>query len=141
MGDPFVLRRRRRFNGGLSGLSHCFDAVGDPLHMLLDRYRHIRQHRRALRAGDGEEVGKAGDRDAEVGVRTVGPLLIQCAAAAAFQVKAFIGPVIASKPVAKTMMSNSYSLPPARIPFSVISSIGPSVLASTSNTLGLLKVS
>src|SRR5258708_30555978 len=41
----------------------------------------------------------------------------------------FSGPVIASKPVAMTMMSSGYSLPPARMPFCVISSIGPSVLA------------
>ena len=54
--------------------------------MLFDRYGHVRQHRRALRAGDGEEVRKAGERDAKIGVRTVPPLLIQGAAAAAFQV-------------------------------------------------------
>ena len=30
---------------------------------------------------------------------------------------------MASKPVANTMMSHSYSLPPARMPFAVISSI------------------
>jgi hypothetical protein len=52
----------------------------------------------------------------------------------------FSGPVSASKPVAKTMMSSSCSLPPARMPFGVISSIGAS-LASTSRTLSLLKVS
>src|ERR1700730_9209905 len=53
----------------------------------------------------------------------------------------FSGPVSASKPVAMTMMSSGYSLPPARIPFGVISSIGPSVLASTNSTFFLLKVS
>src|SRR5450631_96132 len=87
MGDPLILRRGRRLDGGLSGLAHGFDAVGDPLDMLLDRYRHVRQHRRALWAGDGEQVGKAGDRDAKVGVRAVDPLPIQRAAAAAFEVQ------------------------------------------------------
>ena len=40
-----------------------------------------------MRAGDGEQVRKAGDRDAKIGVRAVPPLLIQGAAAAALQVQ------------------------------------------------------
>ena len=37
------------------------------------------------------------------------------------------------------MMSSGYSLPPARMPFGVISSIGPSVLASTSSHVLLVE--
>ena len=46
-------------------------------------------------------------------------------------------PVIASKPVAKTMASNSYSLAPCRIPFGVIRSIG---LLETSTNCTLLRL-
>jgi len=48
-------------------------------------------------------------------------------------------PVIASKPVAKTMSSTAYSPPPARTPFGVIASIGL-VRTSTSVTLSRLNV-
>jgi hypothetical protein len=94
-----------------------------------------------LRAGDCEQVGVAGDRQAEIGLRTVLPLLRQRPAAAPLDAEVFSGPVIASNPVATTMMSSGYSLPPARMPFGMISSIGPSAPASTSATFFLLKVS
>jgi hypothetical protein len=84
MGDPLILCLRRRLDRDLAGLAHVGDAVGDPFHMLLDGYRHIRQHRRALRAGDREQIGEAGDGDAKISVRTIRPLLIQGAAATAF---------------------------------------------------------
>src|ERR1700730_5072131 len=61
MSNPLILRLGHRFDGGLAVLAHVVDAVGDPLHMLLDRYRHIRQHRRALWASDGEQVREASD--------------------------------------------------------------------------------
>jgi hypothetical protein len=51
------------------------------------------------------------------------------------------GPVIASKPVAKTMMSSGTSLPDCRrMPVSVIRSMG-SVRMSASSTFSRLKVS
>ena len=52
-------------------------AVDDPVHVLLDRHRHVGQHRRAPGTGNGEEVGKADGSEAEVGRRTVCPLLLQ----------------------------------------------------------------
>ena len=92
--------------------------IGDPLDMLLDRHRHIRQHRRALRAGDREQVRERRQPRAEIGVRAVRPLLASvrpprpsCQASSA-------GRSCASKPVAKTIMSSGYSLPPARMPCS-----------------------
>jgi hypothetical protein len=87
------------------------------------------------------KVGIAGDGQAEIGLRAILPLLRQRPAAAPLDAEFFSGPVMASKPVATTIMSSGYSLPPARMPFGVISSIGPSVLASTSSTFFLLKVS
>ena len=123
-----VLRLRRRFDRRSCLLRMWSMQVGDPLDMLLDRHRHVRQHRRALRTGDREQVREAGDRHAEVGVRAVLPFLVQRPPPRPLVSSAFSGPVSASKPVANTMMSSGYSLPPARMPFSVISSIGPSVL-------------
>ena len=51
-----------------------------------------------------------------------------------------IGPVMASKPVAKTMMSSGYSASLVRMPDGVIRSIG-AAFTSTSVTLSRLKVS
>ncbi len=48
-------------------------AIDHPVDMLLDRHRHVRQHRRAAGPGDHEEVGKARDREAEIGLRSLGP--------------------------------------------------------------------
>jgi hypothetical protein len=50
------------------------------------------------------------------------------------------GPVIASKPVAKTMMSSGYSAAAVRRPAGVIRSIG-AARTSTSDTLSRLKAS
>ena len=55
----------------------CARQSADPVDVLLDRHRHVRQHRRAARAGDGEEVGEADGGQPEVGRRAVGPLLLQ----------------------------------------------------------------
>ena len=52
----------------------------------------------------------------------------------------FIAPVIASKPVAKTMMSTGYSASAVQIPASEIRRMGVA-FTSTSETLGRLKVS
>ncbi len=51
-----------------------------------------------------------------------------------------IGPVMASNPVAKTMMSTGYSVSMVRMPDGVIRSMG-AALTSTSVTLSRLKVS
>jgi hypothetical protein len=87
MGAPRVLRLRRRLDRCKLVSSHVGDAFGDPLDVLLDRYRHVRQHRRALRAGDGEQVRVAGDSQAQIGLRAVLPLLRQCPAATSLDAK------------------------------------------------------
>src|SRR3984957_5134036 len=48
-------------------------AVADPLHVLLDRNRHVGQHRRAARPGDREQVREAGHGHPEVGPRSLPP--------------------------------------------------------------------
>ena len=50
--------------------------------MLLDRRQHVGQDRGAARTGDGEEVGKAHDRESEIGLRTLAPLVLEGHAAA-----------------------------------------------------------
>src|SRR5215472_13515941 len=55
--------------------------------MLFDRHRHIRQHRRALRTGDREQVGKTCDREPQIGAGAVRPGVVQRAAAAALDVQ------------------------------------------------------
>ena len=62
------------------------EAIGDPVDVLLDGDHHVADHRRAAGPGDGEEVRKAGDGDAEVGARPVGPLFPQRAASPAADV-------------------------------------------------------
>ena len=58
-------------------LAQVADAVRDPVDVLLDRQHHVAQHRRAARAGDEEQVGEAGGREAEIGARPAGPLVLQ----------------------------------------------------------------
>ena len=76
--------------GGLGGFDHVeavgaqgVDAVGDPVHVLLDRHHHVRQHRRAPRPGDHEQVGEPLAHQPEVGLGTVGPLVLDRPAPAA----------------------------------------------------------
>ena len=64
----------------------CSMAARDPLDVLLDRHRHVAQHRGRPRAGDHEQVREAGGGDAEVGLRAVGPLVLQLLAVAALDV-------------------------------------------------------
>jgi len=89
-----------------------------------------------LRAGDGEQVGEAGDRDAEIGARTVRPLLLQRAAGAALEVQ---GLERAGQGVEAG--GEDDDVESVLLPASVISSMAPSVLASTSSTSSLLNVS
>ena len=58
-------------------VAHMRHAVGHPVDMLLDRLDHARQHRRAARPGDGEQIGKADRCDAEIGAGTGAPFLRQ----------------------------------------------------------------
>jgi len=43
------------------GVPHVGNAAGNPLDVLLDRYRHVAKHRRAARTGNHEQVRKASD--------------------------------------------------------------------------------
>src|SRR5437867_12241556 len=42
------------------------DALGDPVHVLLDRHDHVAEHRGAAGSGDREEVREPGDGDPQV---------------------------------------------------------------------------
>src|SRR5919198_1232000 len=75
--DPAVLRLRRRLDGGHAAGPQMRDAGGDPLDVLLDRHHHVAQHGGAAWAGDDEEVGEAGGRQAEVRLRAIGPRVAQ----------------------------------------------------------------
>ncbi len=71
---PSRLGPRRRLDRGQTLLAHVGEAGAHPVHVLLDRHGHVRQHRRAARTGDGEEVGEAAGHQAEVRLRAVDPL-------------------------------------------------------------------
>src|ERR1700726_4375360 len=49
-------------------------AVADPLYVLLDRNRHVGQHRRAARPGDREQVREPGHGHAQARARSFAPL-------------------------------------------------------------------
>ena len=67
----------RRLDGQRPALAHVGHYAGDELYVLLDGDGHVREHRRALRPGDGKEVGEVRAHQAEVCVRPLGPLLPQ----------------------------------------------------------------
>ncbi len=78
---------------------------------------HLRLHRGAARPGDGEHVGKAGHHQPEIGHRPALP--ISPPAPGRLPTRMSISrsaPVIASKPVAKTIASSSYSPSSVRTP-------------------------
>src|SRR5689334_16676086 len=60
--------------------------------MLLDRYRHVRKHRRALRTRNREEIRETHNRQAEVRLRPALPLVDQRLPAAAFDAQVFQRP-------------------------------------------------
>ena len=66
-----------------AGLSHRHQPVDDPIGVLFDRHRHVRQHRRAAGPGDHEEVREIGHGEPEIGLRPVGPDVGQRFSAAA----------------------------------------------------------
>ena len=74
---PARLRRLGGLDRGVAVLAQVVEAVGDPVDVLLDRHHHVRQHRRAARAGDGEEVREADRGESEIGGGAVRPLLLQ----------------------------------------------------------------
>src|SRR5258705_10160069 len=75
MRAPRVLRLRGRLDRRKLISAHVGDAFGDPLDVLLDRHRHVRQHRGALRAGDREQVRVASYGQPEISLRALLPFL------------------------------------------------------------------
>ena len=63
------------------------DAVGDPVHVLLDGHDHVGERRGAARPGDVEQVREARDRQAQVVQRPGAPFVLDAQAAAAAQVQ------------------------------------------------------
>ena len=61
--DPGVFRLHGRLDARLAALAQVRDAVGDPVHVLLDGDDHVAQHGRAAGPRDDEEVREAGDGD------------------------------------------------------------------------------
>ena len=83
MRDPLVLIAFLRFDGPGADVAHMRQAIGDPVRMLLDGRDHVRQHGRAARPGDGEEVGETRDGEAQIIARAGAPFLRQREAAPA----------------------------------------------------------
>jgi hypothetical protein len=57
--DPRLLCFGRGLYSFGTGAVQMGDAVGYPFDVLLYLHGHVGQHRWALRAGDGEEIGKS----------------------------------------------------------------------------------
>src|SRR5690606_21981768 len=68
---------RGRLDESVATAAQVVDAPRDPFDVLLDGRGHVRQHRRAARPGDGEQVGEARHLQAEVGPGPLGPVLRQ----------------------------------------------------------------
>ena len=56
---------------------HVGDAVAHPIDVLLDRDHHVREHGRALRAGNHEEVRETSRHHSKIGPRPVGPFVTE----------------------------------------------------------------
>jgi hypothetical protein len=80
----------RRFLGRLDRsdavVAHVRDALGDPFYVLLDRDRHVGEHRRASGTGDGKEIRIARHLQTEIGPRPRLPVFPQQAPVAAADV-------------------------------------------------------
>ena len=79
---PAGLRGFRRLDGREAGLAHLSEAIHREVDMLLDRDRHVRQHRWAAGAGDQEQIREVRNREPQIALRTVRPDLVQRFAAA-----------------------------------------------------------
>ena len=74
---PCVLGRLRRLDAVQAVRAQIRHAIGDPVHVLLDRHHHVAEHRRAARPGDHEHVREARGHQAEIGARPRLPFLPQ----------------------------------------------------------------
>ncbi len=63
MGHPVVLGFERRLDDVEAVAAHVGDRVGDEVDVVFDSERHVVEHRRALRAGDDEQVREVVDRE------------------------------------------------------------------------------
>ena len=122
VGDPGLLGLGIGFRRRHAAFAHPGYEVGDEVDVLLDADGHVAEDGGAAGAGDHEHVGEAGDLEAEVGLGALGPLLRVASARSGPRMSIFRKvPVMASKPVAKTMTSNSKSCSDVRMPVAVIS--------------------
>ena len=74
---PFVLRLGGGRDACVIVRAHVADAVGHPLDVLLDAARHVAERRAVVRPHQGEQVRKAGDLQAQIGARAVGPFVLE----------------------------------------------------------------
>ena len=72
--DPGVLGVPIRLDPLRAPAAQHGQAVGDPLHVLLDGEDHVAQHGRAARPGDEEQIGEARRHQPKIGARTRRPL-------------------------------------------------------------------
>ena len=80
--NPIAFRVRRSLDPSHAALAHGVQAIGDPIHVLLDGHDHLRLHRRTAGPGDREHVGEARDHQPEIGGRSAVPFLRQGGAVA-----------------------------------------------------------
>lgn len=64
VGNSFIFVLKIGFDTAETVQVHVVDTLGNPFAMHLDTQRHVEQHRRALRSGDGEHVRETMGREA-----------------------------------------------------------------------------
>src|ERR1700722_5887178 len=72
---PVVLGLRRGLDAPEAGRAQVDEAVGDPVHVLLDGDDHVGEDRGAAGSGDEEQVGEAGRGQTQIATRAVAPLV------------------------------------------------------------------
>ena len=70
---PAVLRRFGGFDRREAGVAHRNQPFDDPIRVLFDRHRHVRQHGRAAGPGDHEQVREISHGQSKICLRPVGP--------------------------------------------------------------------
>ena len=107
LGNPIKLCCWQHLNGIEGMRSQMLHALGDPTDVVFDCTDHIGQYRRVSRAYDREQVGKSGGSNAQVINRAIRPLIAKKGPTLPRMSMFNKAPVMASKPVAKTMLSRS----------------------------------
>src|SRR5262245_46133226 len=88
---PGVLGGRARLDASVALLPHVAQQVGDPVDVLLDAARDVAEGGGIVRPHQRQHVGEAGDLQAEIGARTIGPLVLEAQPAAPADVDAVEG--------------------------------------------------